>query len=80
MITEISVAMVAGIGLGKLAAVIHPYPTQAEAIRQCGDALQPNPANSNREKMDAALACMAKELKPSLTGRFPVTQSSPLRA
>lgn len=24
-------------GLGKVAAVIHPYPTQAEAIRQTGD-------------------------------------------
>jgi pyruvate/2-oxoglutarate dehydrogenase complex dihydrolipoamide dehydrogenase (E3) component len=38
MISEISVAMVARIGLGKLASVIHPYPTQAEALRQCGDA------------------------------------------
>ena len=38
MISEISVAMAAKVGLGKLASVIHPYPTQAEAIRQCGDA------------------------------------------
>ena len=38
MISEISVAMAGGVGLGKLASVIHPYPTQAEAIRQCGDA------------------------------------------
>ena len=38
MISEISVAMVARLGLGRLASVIHPYPTQAEAIRQCGDA------------------------------------------
>jgi pyruvate/2-oxoglutarate dehydrogenase complex dihydrolipoamide dehydrogenase (E3) component len=38
MISEISVAMAARIGLGRLASVIHPYPTQAEAIRQCGDA------------------------------------------
>ena len=37
MISEISVAMQAGMGLGKLASVIHPYPTAAEAIRQCGD-------------------------------------------
>jgi pyruvate/2-oxoglutarate dehydrogenase complex dihydrolipoamide dehydrogenase (E3) component/uncharacterized membrane protein YdjX (TVP38/TMEM64 family) len=37
MISEISTAMAAGFGLGKLASVIHPYPTQAEAIRQCGD-------------------------------------------
>src|SRR5262249_26854450 len=38
MISEISVAMAAKFGLGQLASVIHPYPTQAEAIRQCGDA------------------------------------------
>ena len=38
MISELTVAMQAGMGLGRLAAVIHPYPTAAEAIRQCGDA------------------------------------------
>ena len=38
MISEITVAMQAGMGLSKLASVIHPYPTVAEAIRQCGDA------------------------------------------
>ena len=38
MISEITVAMQAGMGLGRLAGVIHPYPTVAEAIRQCGDA------------------------------------------
>lgn len=38
MISEISVAMAARTGLGKLASVIHPYPTQAEALRQSGDA------------------------------------------
>jgi len=37
MISEITAAMVGNIGLGILAAVIHPYPTQAEAIRQTGD-------------------------------------------
>jgi pyruvate/2-oxoglutarate dehydrogenase complex dihydrolipoamide dehydrogenase (E3) component len=44
MISEITVAMQAGMGLGKLAGVIHPYPTTAEAIRQCGDAY-------NRERL-----------------------------
>jgi pyruvate/2-oxoglutarate dehydrogenase complex dihydrolipoamide dehydrogenase (E3) component len=38
MISEISVAMAAKMGLGSLASVIHPYPTQAEAIRKAGDA------------------------------------------
>ncbi len=37
MISEISTAMTGRISLGKLASVIHPYPTQAEAIRKCGD-------------------------------------------
>ena len=32
-----ALAMTAGVGLGRLASVIHPYPTQAEAIRQLGD-------------------------------------------
>lgn len=37
MIGEISLAMTNGIGLGKIANSIHPYPTQAEAIRKIGD-------------------------------------------
>ena len=37
MISEVSVAMAGGLGLSRLANVIHPYPTQAEAIRQIGD-------------------------------------------
>jgi pyruvate/2-oxoglutarate dehydrogenase complex dihydrolipoamide dehydrogenase (E3) component len=37
MIGELTLAMTAGVGLGRLANVIHPYPTQAEAIRQTGD-------------------------------------------
>jgi pyruvate/2-oxoglutarate dehydrogenase complex dihydrolipoamide dehydrogenase (E3) component len=38
MISEITLAIVARIGLGRLAGVIHPYPTQAEAIRKAADA------------------------------------------
>ncbi|MEG4800045.1 mercuric reductase [Microcoleus sp. ARI1-B5] len=38
MIGEITLAMVNNIGLGKIASTIHPYPTQAEAIRKAGDA------------------------------------------
>ena len=38
MINEITLAMVAGIGLRTLARVIHSYPTQAEAIRKAADA------------------------------------------
>ncbi len=38
MISEITLAMVGGVGLGKLSQVIHPYPTLAEAIKQAADA------------------------------------------
>jgi pyruvate/2-oxoglutarate dehydrogenase complex dihydrolipoamide dehydrogenase (E3) component/uncharacterized membrane protein YdjX (TVP38/TMEM64 family) len=38
MISEISVAMAAGAGLGTIANVIHPYPTQAEALKKAADA------------------------------------------
>lgn len=38
MIGELTMAMTHKIGLGSVANVIHPYPTQAEAIRHTGDA------------------------------------------
>jgi pyruvate/2-oxoglutarate dehydrogenase complex dihydrolipoamide dehydrogenase (E3) component len=37
-ISEITLAMVHRVGLGKIASVIHPYPTQAEAIKKAADA------------------------------------------
>ncbi len=38
LISEFTLAMVGNVGLGTVANVIHPYPTQAEAIKQTGDA------------------------------------------
>lgn len=38
MISEITLAITNGLGLKQIAATIHPYPTQAEAVRQVGDA------------------------------------------
>jgi pyruvate/2-oxoglutarate dehydrogenase complex dihydrolipoamide dehydrogenase (E3) component len=38
ILSELTLAMVGGIGLGTIARTIHPYPTQAEAIRKTGDA------------------------------------------
>ena len=38
MIGEVSLAMTNGLGLRRLASTIHPYPTQAEALRKVGDA------------------------------------------
>jgi pyruvate/2-oxoglutarate dehydrogenase complex dihydrolipoamide dehydrogenase (E3) component len=37
MLSELTLAIGKGIGLGAIADVIHPYPTQAEAIRKLGD-------------------------------------------
>lgn len=51
MISEISVAMAGKLRLRDLANVIHPYPTQAEAIRKCADAC-------NRARLTPALKRM----------------------
>lgn len=37
LISEVTLAMENEVGLGNLASVIHPYPTQADAIRRLGD-------------------------------------------
>jgi len=37
MISEVTMAMHGHVGLSRIATVIHPYPTQAECIRQLGD-------------------------------------------
>ncbi|MFW6162666.1 MAG: mercuric reductase [Planctomycetota bacterium] len=37
MINELSLAIVAGLGLKTIGTIIHPYPTQAEAIRMLAD-------------------------------------------
>ncbi len=38
LISEVTVAMAAGRGLGAIGAVIHPYPTQAEVLKKAADA------------------------------------------
>ncbi len=37
MIGELCLALTAGVGLGKISATIHPYPTQAEVIKKAAD-------------------------------------------
>jgi pyruvate/2-oxoglutarate dehydrogenase complex dihydrolipoamide dehydrogenase (E3) component len=37
-LSELTMAIVAGVGLGTIAEIIHPYPTQAEAIKKIADA------------------------------------------
>lgn len=51
MISEISVALVNKIGLGKIASVIHPYPTQAEAIKKAADAYNRTKLTEGKRKL-----------------------------
>jgi hypothetical protein len=37
MIGELCLAITQGIGLGKIAGVIHPYPTQGEVVKKAAD-------------------------------------------
>lgn len=53
MISEITTAMAAKAGLGTLAKVIHPYPTQAEAIKRVADAY-------NRTRLTPRVAALLK--------------------
>ncbi|HEX7499466.1 MAG TPA: FAD-dependent oxidoreductase, partial [Polyangia bacterium] len=46
MINAISLAMVAGIGLGTVAKAVHAYPTQGEAIWRAANAYRRNPRSS----------------------------------
>ena len=45
MINDLSLAMVAGIGLTTIARVIHAYPTQAEGIKKAAMAYVRTPAS-----------------------------------
>jgi len=54
MINEITLAIVAGIGLRTLARVIHAYPTQAEAIKMAADACERAHPMSRVERMTVA--------------------------
>ena len=38
MISELALAMTAGLGLSAIAKTIHPYPTQSEIFKRAGDA------------------------------------------
>jgi pyruvate/2-oxoglutarate dehydrogenase complex dihydrolipoamide dehydrogenase (E3) component len=53
MISEITTAMVGGIGLGSFAGIIHPYPTQMEIVRKAADAY-------NRTKLTPTLSKILK--------------------
>ncbi|HET9818732.1 MAG TPA: mercuric reductase [Rhodanobacteraceae bacterium] len=54
MISEVTLAMTAGIGLRKLARVIHAYPTQAEGIKMAADAYDRTHLGPRRRRLAAA--------------------------
>jgi len=60
MISEITVAMEAGLGFGKLSGVIHPYPTRAEAIRQAADSFLRTKLTPSLKKVFAAFLKMRR--------------------
>jgi pyruvate/2-oxoglutarate dehydrogenase complex dihydrolipoamide dehydrogenase (E3) component len=51
MISEITTAIVNKIGLSKLSSVIHPYPTQAEAIKKAADTYRRTLLTPNAKKI-----------------------------
>lgn len=51
LISQITLAMKNKIGLSKIASVIHPYPTQAEAIRKLGDAFNKTRLTSTSQRV-----------------------------
>lgn len=51
MISLVTTAMVNKIGLSKLSSVIHPYPTQAEAIKKAADVYRQTLLTSNTKKL-----------------------------
>jgi pyruvate/2-oxoglutarate dehydrogenase complex dihydrolipoamide dehydrogenase (E3) component len=51
MISELTLAIAAGTGLGRIAGVIHPYPTQAEAIKKIADAYNRTRLTPSRKRL-----------------------------
>jgi pyruvate/2-oxoglutarate dehydrogenase complex dihydrolipoamide dehydrogenase (E3) component len=50
-ISELTLAIASGIGLGRIAGVIHPYPTQAEAIKKIADAYNRTRLTPSRKRL-----------------------------
>ena len=55
MITELTLAMTAGKGLGTLARTIHPYPTQAEVLRKVANAWRKSGFTENKKRLTSRL-------------------------
>ena len=62
MISEITTAMVGGMGLSKLSTVIHPYPTQAGAIKQAADTYRRTLLTKRTKKLLSFLYTISRTL------------------
>jgi pyruvate/2-oxoglutarate dehydrogenase complex dihydrolipoamide dehydrogenase (E3) component len=51
IISELTLAIASGIGLGRIAGVIHPYPTEAEAIKKIADAYNRTRLTASRKRL-----------------------------
>lgn len=51
MISELTVAMKAGLGLGTISGTIHPYPTQAEVIKKVANAWRKSTFTEGKKKL-----------------------------
>ena len=51
IISELTLAIDSGVGLGRIAGVIHPYPTQAEAIKKIADAYNRTRLTPSRKRL-----------------------------
>ena len=60
MISELSLAIVSGTGLGGIAKTIHPYPTQAEAIRSAANAWRKTTLTPFKAKIVSKLLAWAR--------------------
>ncbi len=56
LISEITTAIVGKLGLSKLSGVIHPYPTQAEAIKKAADAFRRTLLTTRTKKLLSLLS------------------------
>ena len=60
MISEITLAMDTGVGLGRIASVIHPYPTRSEAIKQTADSYMRGKLTPAIKKMFATFLALRR--------------------
>ena len=61
LISEITLAMTHGLGLKKIGSTIHPYPTQAEAIRKLGDQFNRTRLHAVRQIDFSASGCNGRD-------------------